>query len=184
MGVCPWNPRPQRYLQRNKRLQCECIKYYFYLCSLRVKLLQDKILQNVPEHTYIEGFEKNWGGRMPSSHSESDICASPRHLSQSLKMWLLSFPPPMTPGTYPQFAVTLSNHSSAIAQSSPILKVLIDCPSARALLATQRRLCKMVMPSESNWKGAHRQIQWRRAAIISTIKSHTLADQEIIDLKK
>ena len=61
-------------------------KKKIYLWRLRVKLLQDKILQNVPEHTYIEGFEKNWGGRMPSSHSESDICASPRHLSQSLKM--------------------------------------------------------------------------------------------------
>ena len=38
-------------------------KYYFYLWCLRVKLLQDKILQNVPEHTYIGGCEKSWGGK-------------------------------------------------------------------------------------------------------------------------
>ena len=49
------------YCQVNEKKKC------FYLWRLRHELLQDKILQNIPMHTYIDGPEKNWGGLVPSS---------------------------------------------------------------------------------------------------------------------
>ena len=116
--------------------------------------------------------------------SESIIRASPRHLPQSLKKWRLSFPPPAPVGTSPQFMVKLSIHSSCIALCGLILNVLVESPSVRALIATKRCLCKVVMPSKSNWKGACGQKQCSWAAIIITIKSYPLADQETVYHKK
>ena len=53
------------YCHVNEKKKC------FYLWRLRVKPLQDKILQNVLTHTYNEGSEESWGVKMPFSHQEA-----------------------------------------------------------------------------------------------------------------